>query len=74
MKMDEIKNLPDEELKLRLEDALEELHNLRFQHSTHQLDNPLRIRTVRRDVARLKTLLHEKELAVKDQDERVPSS
>ncbi len=59
MKMDEIKQLPVEELKLRLEDALEELGNLRFQHSTHQLDNPLRLRSLRRDVARMKTVLHE---------------
>lgn len=74
MKMDEIKNLPEEELKLRLEDTLEELHNLRFQHSTHQLDNPLRIRTIRRDVARLKTLLHEKEVAAKGEEERISSN
>ncbi len=59
MKMDEIKQLPVEELKLRLEDALEELGNLRFQHSTHQLDNPLRLRSLRRDVARIRTVLHE---------------
>jgi large subunit ribosomal protein L29 len=62
LKIEEIRNLSAEELELRLEDALEELHNLRFQHSTHQLDNPLRIRIARRDVARLKTLLHQKEL------------
>ena len=65
MKIEEIRNLSKDELNLRLEDALEELHNLRFQHSTHQLDNPLRIRTARRDVARLKTLLHKKELETK---------
>ena len=59
MKMDEIKQLSQEDLKTSLEDALEELANLRFQHSTHQLDNPLRIRSVRRDIARLKTVIHE---------------
>ncbi len=59
MKMDEIKQLPVEELKLRLEDTLEELGNLRFQHSTHQLDNPLRLRSLRRDVARIQTVLNE---------------
>jgi len=62
LKIDEIKNLPLDELSLRLEDALEELHNLRFQHSTHQLDNPLKIRTARRDIARIKTLMHQREL------------
>lgn len=65
MKVNEMRNLSTEELGLHLEDALEELHNLRFQHSTHQLDNPIRIRTARRDVARLKTLLHQKELEAK---------
>jgi large subunit ribosomal protein L29 len=65
MKMDEIKQLPIEEVKLRLEDALEELGNLRFQHSTHQLDNPLRLHTLRKDVARMKTVLHEYELGLR---------
>jgi large subunit ribosomal protein L29 len=64
LKISELRNLPKEELELRLEDALEEIHNLRFQHSTHQLDNPLRIRTARRDVARLKTLLRQKEIEI----------
>ena len=59
MKIDEIAQLPEEEIKQRLEDSLEELQNLKFQHATHQLDNPLQIRTVRRDIARLKTILHE---------------
>jgi large subunit ribosomal protein L29 len=57
--------LPEIEIRQRLEDSLEELQNLRFQHATHQLDNPLRIRTVRRDIARLKTVLHEIELGIR---------
>ncbi|NIA28520.1 MAG: 50S ribosomal protein L29 [Actinobacteria bacterium] len=61
MKMDEIKQLSLDELEIRLEDAEEEFENLRIQHSTHQLDNPLRIRMVRRDIARLKTVIHEYE-------------
>jgi large subunit ribosomal protein L29 len=65
MKMDEVKQLPLDDLKLRLEDAIEELENLRFQHSTHQLDNPLRLRSVRKDIARLKTVIHEYELGVR---------
>jgi len=65
MKMDEILQLPEAELRERLEDSLEELQNLRFQHATHQLDNPLRIRTVRREIARLKTVLREIELGIR---------
>jgi large subunit ribosomal protein L29 len=42
---------------------MEEMENLRFLHSTHQLDNPLRIRMLRKDIARLKTVLQENELA-----------
>jgi large subunit ribosomal protein L29 len=65
MKTDEIVQLPEEEIKQRLEDSLDELQNLKFQHATHQLDNPLRIRTVRRDIACLKTVLHEIELGIR---------
>ena len=65
MKMDEIKELSLGDLKNSLEDAQEELANLHFQHSTHQLDNPLRIRSVRRDIARLKTVIHEFETGIR---------
>ncbi len=66
MKIDEIIQLPEAEIKQRLEDSLEELQNLRFQHATHQLDNPLRIQTLRRDIARLKTVLREFELRIRE--------
>jgi large subunit ribosomal protein L29 len=65
MKMDEIKQLPVVEIEQRLEDSLEEYQNLRFQHATHQLDNPLRIRTLRKDIARLKTVLKEIEIGIR---------
>ncbi len=65
MNKDEIIQLPETEIRQRLDDAVEELQNLRFQHATHQLDNPLRIRSVRRDIARLKTILHEIELGIR---------
>jgi large subunit ribosomal protein L29 len=65
MKIDEIRQLSKDDLKFQLEDALHELGNLRFQHSTHQLDNPLRLRTLRREVARMITILHEYDRAVK---------
>jgi len=66
MKMDEIKQLSLDELEIRLEDAEEEYENLRIQHSTHQLDNPLQIRMVRRNIARLKTVIHEFESGMRD--------
>jgi len=62
MKMDEIRQLNIDEIKIRLEDALEEMENLRFLNSTHQLDNPMRIRMLRKDIARLKTIIREDEL------------
>ena len=65
MKMDELKQLSLEDLKIQLEDANDELANLKFQHSTHQLDNPLRIRSVRRDIARIKTVIHEFEIGIR---------
>lgn len=63
MKMSEIKELPLEELKRRLADEQESLGNLRFQLSTSQLESPIKIRTIRRDIARIKTLIREKQAA-----------
>ena len=65
MKMDEIKQLPLEELKIRLRDTQDELANLRFQLALRQLDNPLKVRTIRRDIARLKTVIHEHEMGLR---------
>jgi large subunit ribosomal protein L29 len=62
MKTNEMRQLPVDELKVRLRDALEELTNLKFQHALHQLDNPLKVRLLRKDIARLRTLLREHEL------------
>lgn len=61
MKMDEIKQLSVQELKKRLSDEEDSLANLRFQLATSQLESPIKVRTVRRDIARIKTLLREKE-------------
>ncbi len=58
----EFRDLPDAELRARLDTAKEELFNLRFQLATGQLDNPMRIKQLRHDVARLLTLLREREL------------
>ena len=67
MKMWEIRQLSREEVEQQLLDALEEHQNLRFQHATKQLDNPMRLRMVRRDIARYKTILREFELKERTQ-------
>ena len=56
----ELRDLPDDELLIRLEAAKEELFNLRFQFATSQLDNPRRMRQVRHDLARILTVLRER--------------
>jgi large subunit ribosomal protein L29 len=56
--------MSSEELVRKLDDLKEELFNLRFQMATAQLDNPMRIREVRRDIARVKTILRERELGI----------
>lgn len=61
MKMSEIRDLSVQELKRRLSDEEESLANLRFQLSTSQLESPIKVRTVRRDIARIKTLIRQKE-------------
>ncbi|HZQ98488.1 MAG TPA: 50S ribosomal protein L29 [Chloroflexota bacterium] len=63
MKPREIRDLAQGELERRLEEAYEELRNLRFQHATRQLQNTARFRSVRQDIARMKTVLRERELA-----------
>jgi large subunit ribosomal protein L29 len=59
VKAKELRTLTREELEQRLREAREELFNLKFQHKTGQLGNPLRIREVRKDIARLVTVLKE---------------
>jgi large subunit ribosomal protein L29 len=56
----ELRELPDEQLIERLESHKEELFNLRFQLATGQLDNPMRIKDVRHDVARILTVLRQR--------------
>ncbi len=60
----EIRDLADEELVTRLRDAKEELFNLRFQVATGQLDNNRRLHHVRRDIARIYTVMRERELGI----------
>jgi large subunit ribosomal protein L29 len=63
-KTDELRELHDDELATRLREAKEELFNLRFQMATGQLDNNRRLRTVRHDIARIYTILRERELGL----------
>ena len=58
----ELRELSIEEIEQALAETSEELFNLRFQHATGQLENYRRLRQLRRDVARLKTILREREL------------
>jgi large subunit ribosomal protein L29 len=58
----ELRDLSDDQLLERVESAKEELFNLRFQLATGQLDNPSRIRKVRREIARVATVLREREI------------
>ena len=64
MKASEIRSLSVEEIKQHLEDLMDELANLRIQKATHQLTNPSRIRLVKREIARHKTILREIELGL----------
>jgi large subunit ribosomal protein L29 len=61
MKAKELKELTKEELAKKKRDVKEELFNLRFQHSTAQLENTARMNTLKKDVARIETVLSEKE-------------
>jgi large subunit ribosomal protein L29 len=60
MKAHELNDLPIEELKKRLQEEEESLSNLRFQLATSQLESPIKVRTVRRDIARLHTVINQK--------------
>ena len=62
MKVNEIRGLKIEELQEKLQDLKKELFNLRFQHATNQLDNPMRIAEVKKTIARIKTVIKEQEL------------
>jgi large subunit ribosomal protein L29 len=61
VKTAELRELPNEELLSRLELQKEELFNLRFQAATGQLDNPMRLKQVRHDVARILTVLRDRQ-------------
>ncbi|MBQ7036404.1 MAG: 50S ribosomal protein L29 [Clostridia bacterium] len=62
MKVNEIRDLKIEELQEKLADLKKELFNLRFQHATNQLENPMRIAEVKKTIARIKTVIKELEI------------
>ncbi len=64
----ELRNLDDAELTSKLSEAKEELFNLRFQGATGQLENHGRLRAVRKDIARIYTILRERELGITPTD------
>ena len=57
----ELKNLSVEELTRKLDELKKDLFMLRMQHATNQLDNPMRLNAVKKDIARIKTIIREKE-------------
>lgn len=61
MKARELRELTEQELRTRLFELIEDIFNMRFKHVSQELTNPLRLRTQRREIARIKTLLKEKE-------------
>ncbi len=65
LKTRELRELTAEEANNRLRDAKEELENLRFQHSLRQLENEQRLKSVRKEIAQLKTIVHEDELGLR---------
>ena len=62
MKASEVRDLTTAELESKLKDLKAELFNLRFQLAINQLDNPMRVSAVKKDIARVKTILRENEL------------
>lgn len=66
VKAKEVHNLADDELDKKLSELEEELFNLRFQRVGGQLENPMRMRQVRRDIARIKTIQRQRELSPAD--------
>jgi len=64
MKINEIRDLSAQEIVDKIQDLKEELFNLRFQNAMNQLDTPMRIAAVKKDIAKLKTVLKEQELGL----------
>jgi large subunit ribosomal protein L29 len=65
MKLSDLRKKSKEELEIEVKELKSELFKLRFQHATNQLENPLKIKEVKRNIARVKTLIKEKELGIR---------
>ncbi len=70
MKAEEIRKMSEEEIRSKLEDAREELMKLRFQHVSGQLTDTSRLRLLRREIARMETILNEMRRAVVKEGQR----
>ncbi len=66
MKVNEIRDMNPKEQADKIASLKEELFNLRFQHATGQLENPMRIREVKRSIAQIKTIIRERELKIRE--------
>ncbi len=66
MKIKDIREAADMELNQKLAELKIELFNLRFQHATNQLDNPMRMKEVKKTIAKIKTVLKERELGINE--------
>lgn len=62
MKASEIREKTGQELSVELQELKSELFKLRFQHATNQLDNPMKLKEVKKSIARVKTIIREREL------------
>jgi large subunit ribosomal protein L29 len=65
MKTNELREKNMTELTQELQELKSELFKLRFQHATNQLDNPIKLKNVKKDIARVKTVMREMELGIK---------
>ena len=65
MKVNEIRDMSADKQTEKLKSLKEELFNLRFQHATGQLENPMRLREVKRSIAQVKTIQRERELKIR---------
>jgi large subunit ribosomal protein L29 len=67
---DELRNMPDDELEVQLAERKHELFNVRFKHVTGQQDNTAYLGQLRRDIARIKTILRDREIAAAEAAEQ----
>jgi large subunit ribosomal protein L29 len=63
MKLDEMRSLPDEQLALHLKETIKDLFHLRFQSATERLETPSELKKKRKEIARIKTIQREREIA-----------